>query len=297
MKKGIKLKTLILFLAASFLFFTTAQAQESFRFEGEALIHASEDDDDIEVKVIGVGGTFYFTDVNTSDHPYAEAAFLERVGSVYAGVGIGTIDSDVGMDGDITSVMADAEFMQTGSPIFLEASVSRMIIDVDSPPGGDVTWTILGIGGGWFIEDGLRVGVEYIHEEEDRDVPILVERTIEYDTLSVNGKMVKKLGAGRAFNAEATVSYVMYDDEVDDGSNNVLSLSGDYFFNRKMSAGAGLEYNRGDDNSEEGETFAANFTNFFIPRLYITVDVERFEADNRSGSDEDSLDVSLTLRF
>lgn len=289
-----------LLLAVMFLSLSTAQAQDSYRFEAGAIHHYSEDDDDVEVKVMGIGGAFYFQPVNTADHPLAEAAFLERVGNVMVQTGIGTLEGDFQLDADVAMIGAEVEYMQPGQPLYLEAMSNRMIVDLNSPGDGDMTMDTFGVGAGWFIQDGFRVGVGYVYEEDDIDItaPMVLNQTKEYKRFNVNGKMVKKLSGEMAFNAEAMISYEQYDDEVDDGSNNVVSLSGDFYFNRKISAGAGLIINRGDDESAEGETFSLNFTNFFTPRFYIDVDVARFEADNNTaGTDEDSLDLLLALRF
>ena len=53
-------KSFVISLAALLLFFTTAQAQESYRFEVGAVHHYSEDDDDIEVTVRGLAALFTF---------------------------------------------------------------------------------------------------------------------------------------------------------------------------------------------------------------------------------------------
>lgn len=300
MKKGISLKLFILLNAALLLFFTSAQAQESYQFEGLAVYHANEDDADIEVKVTGIGGIFHFSPVNTSGHPLAEAAFMERVGKVEVQAGIGEIENDTGLDGDITRIVANVEYMRANSPIFIEALVDRMTVELNSPADGDMVTDSYGLGGGWFIEDGLRVGVAYMHEEADVDItaPMVLDRTTDYDTFSINGKYLKELGGGKAFNAEASINIVEYDDEIADGANRVISLAGDYYFNTKLSLGAGIAVNSGDDESEEGDSLELRFNNFFTPCFYIDINYEKFTADDDAqGDDEDSLDVTLAFRF
>ena len=229
----------------------------------------------------------------------AEAAFLERVGRVGLQVGIGTLEDVLGREADLTRFVTTVEYMKPSQPLYIGLVVDRMKVDLDSPGSGDMITDIKDLQVGWFIEDGLRVGAGYSYELEDIDItaPSVIDRKTEYNRFSINGKMVRKLGGGKALNAEAMVSYDLYDDEVNDGSNTVLYLSGDYYFNNRMSAGVGLEYNRGDEEDVEGETLEANFTNFFTPSLYISVDLEKFEADNSTGTDEERFDVLLAYRF
>ena len=305
MKKIIRLMFFPGLLAAALFVSNSAYAEESYQFEVGAHYHTSEETDGPEVDVASVGATIHFSPVNTAGHPLAEAAFLERIGSVTVQAGEGDIKADFGgtdFDGDVTRDVAEVEFMQPGLPIVINATVGRQEVDLNSPGEGDMETEIFNVGFGYFIGDGLRLGLSYGQEEEDIDITVPAigpPTTTDYDDYAVEVKWVKSLPGGMAFNLDGSIGIREYDVDIwDDGSNMIVDLSGDYYFTESFSLGAGVMLNSGDDESEEGGTVALNLTNFFTPRYSISVDIKYFNAaDSDDGQDEKGGDILFSARF
>lgn len=304
MKKIIRLMFFPSLLAATLFVSGSAYAGESYQYEVGAQYHTSKEDGgaDIEVEVLGIGATLYFSPINTAGHPLAEAAFLERVGSVAVQVGYGDIEGSQGatdLDGDVTRYVVAVEFMQPGSPIVINAAVDKLDIDLNSPGEGDMETEIFNVGFGYFIGEGLRLGLSYGQEETDEDItaPMVLDRTTDYDDYAVEAKWVKSLSGGRSFNAEGSIGIREYDVDTDDGSNTIVGLSGDYYVTDSFSLGAGVMVNSGDDEDEEGDIVTFNLTNFFSPRFYVNVDYEKFHASEDTGQDETGWDILFSARF
>ena len=302
MKKIIRFMFFPGLVAAALFVSNSAYAEESYQYEVGAQYHTSEEDDGADVDVTGVGVIIHFAPVNTAGHPLAEAAFLERVGSVAVQAGFGDIEGSSGatdIDGDLTRYVAAVEFMQPESPLVINATVDKLDVDLNSPAEGDMKTDIFNIGFGYFIRDGLRLGLSYGQKEEDIDitVPMVLDRTVDYDDYAVEVKWVESLSGGRAFNAEGSIGIREYDVGIADGANTIVDLSGDYYVTDRFSLGAGVMVNSGDDDSEEGDTVALNITSFFTPRLYVSVDYEKFNADNDAGQDKEGWDILFSGRF
>lgn len=302
MKKIIRFMFFPGLLAAALFVSGSAYAEESYQFEVGAQYHTSNEDDGADVNVTGVGAIIHFSPVNTAGHPLAEAAFLERVGSISIQAGYGDIEGSFGgndFDGDVTRYVAEVEFMRPDIPIVITASADKLDVDLNSPGEGGMENEIFNVGFGYFISDGLRLGLSYGQEEEDIDitVPPVGALTTDYNDYAVEGKWVKSLSNGRTFNAEGSIGLRAYDNDIDDGSNTIVDLSGDYYFTDSFSLGAGVTVNSGDDNSEEGDTVALKLSNFFSPRFSIKVDYETFNASDDAGQDEDGWDILFSGRF
>lgn len=315
MKKIIRLMFFPGLVAAVLFVSNSAYAEDSYQYEVGAQYHSSKEDNnnpnekDIEVKVTGIGARVHFSEVNTAGHPLAEAAFLERVGSVAVQAGDGEIEGSFGgtdLDGDVTRYVAEVEFMRPDLPIVIKATLDKLNIDLNSPGEGEVETGVFNIGFGFFLLDGLRLGLSYGQEEKDEDItaPMVVDRTADYDDYAVEAKWVKSLSGGRSFNAEGSIGIRDFDlkdknnpSQNDDGSNTIVGLSGDYYFTDSFSLGAGVMVNSGDDEGEEGDIVTFNLTNFFSPRFYVNVDYEKFHASEDSGQDETGWDILFSARF
>lgn len=302
MKKIIRFMFFPSLLAATLFVSGIAYAEESYQYEVGAQYHTSNEDDGADVDVTGVGAIVHFSPVNTAGHPLAEAAFLERVGSVKVQVGYGDIEGSFGatdVDGDVVRYVAEIEFMRPELPIVIKATVDKLDVDLNSPAEGDMQTDIFNVGFGYFIGDGLRLGLNYGQEEEDIDitVPMVLDRTTDYDDYAVEVKWVKSLSGGRTLNAEGSIGLRNYDNDADDGSNTIVGLSGDYYFTDSFSLGAGVMVNSGDDEGEEGDIVTFNLTNFFSPRFYVNVDYEKFHASEDSGQDKTGWDILFSIRL
>lgn len=302
MKKIIRSKFLAgLFAVALFLSFSVNAGAE-YQYEVGGGYITSEEDNGPKVDVVGVGAVLHFFPVSTSGHPLAESAFLERIGSVSIDAGFGDLEGPSGsnLDADITRYIVMLEYMRPGLPYVMTAMLDKQDVELNAPGVGEMTTDGLGLGFGYFLQDGLRIGLSYGQEEEDINitVPPLGTQTTDYDNYTVEAKWVSSLSAGRALNAEGSIGKRDFDDGTTDGSNTIIDLSADYYVTNMFSLGAGISFNSGDEQSEEGDTFTLNLTNFFNENYYIDVNYEKFSADDKNFSDdEDGWDIYFTARF
>ncbi|MEE8553235.1 MAG: putative porin [Desulfobacterales bacterium] len=281
-------------LCISIIFcFGTVYAQDSYQTEVSAKYYSSEDDDNNEYKIYGVNGEVYFSKVDTTGHPLAEAAFLERIGSieVIAGIEEFKADTNVKADGHLYGV--GATFMNPRLPIAFQASFITSKLEFDSPSDGDATKEHYEFGFGYFITDRLIAGLKYGYSEVEQPIP----GAKESNNYELSAKYVRVLADGTAFNIEGGLVLRQFDDGTEDGSNAIINVLCDYYINQKVSIGAGFEINTGDNKEDEGKTFAIDFKAFVLPRISINAGFAKFLADNDEWKDKESLQVSLSVRF
>jgi hypothetical protein len=286
-----------LFLLVSVLI-KTSYAQENYQFELAPEYRASEDDDDVKTTIYAVTGRFYFSPVNIGSHPYAEAAFLERVGNVGLILGQTKLDFGDGIEGDGPAYGAELVFMQPGSPIFIEANYVRSEFSSDAPLDVESEGDVYSLQLGGFVTQGLRVNLGYAHQEVNVTSLLAgIDDTTEFDAYAVIAKFVKELSGGTAVNVEGFFEINRFDDGIDDGSNTEAHIAADYYFTQGLSAGIGFTANQGDDEGDEGKTFLVRLNAFITPRFSINASFEQFSADNDAGLDEDTFLLGLLLRI
>jgi hypothetical protein len=287
-------KFVFLNLCISIIFcFGTVYAQDSYQAEVSAKYYSSEDDNNIEYKIYGVNGEVYFSKVDTTGHPLAEAAFLERIGSIKITAGIEEFkdDSNVKADGPLYGV--EATFMNPKLPIAFQASFITSKLEFDSPSDGDATKDLYEFGFGYFVTDRLIAGLKYGYSEVEQPIP----GAKEYNNYELSAKYVRVLTDDTAFNIEGGLLLRQFDDDTEDESNVIFNILCDYYINQKVSIGVGFEINTGDIKDDEGKTFAIDFKAFVLPRISINAGFAKFLADNDEGVDKGSLQVTLSARF
>ncbi len=290
-------KFVFLNLCISIIFcFGTVYAQDSYQAEVSAKYYSSEDDDNIEYKIYGVNGEVYFAKVDTTGHPLAEAAFLERIGSIEVTAGIEEFKADPNVKADGPLYGVGATFMNPRLPITFQASFITSKLEFDSPSDGDATKEHYEFGFGYFVTDRLIAGLKYGYSEVEQPIPG-ANITTEYNNYELSAKYVRVLADGTAFNIESGLLLRQFDDGTEDGSNAIFKVLCDYYINHKVSIGAGFEINTGDNKYDEGKTFAIDFKAFVLPRISINAGFEKFLADNDEGADKGSLQVTLSARF
>ncbi len=184
------------------------------------------------------------------------------------------------------------------SPVVLLLGISNAEIEYDLPIDIDCILESYNFGVGKFFADNTLVGVKYEHWKNTIKIPsLLIDDTTENDDYELSFKSVKKLEYDTAVNVEGSYTKSYFDDGTDDGSNTITAISGDYYFNKTTSIGAGLKINTGDDNSDEGKTLAININLFVSPRTSFKFSYETFSADNDKGTDHNNLDFTFSVRF
>lgn len=277
---------------------STSYAQENYQTEFSLYYDSFEDDDDNKIKLYGLTAEVYFSEVDATDHPYAEATFLERIGSVELLVGKSEIENGSIAEADGAQYGAKFTYTTPESPIAVQATYIKSKLEYDAPLDGDQEGDAYAFEVGYFLSDGLLASIGYRHSKIDLTIPTSsVADSIKYDDFKVDVKYVIKQPGSTALNIEGGLQVRQFDHDTDDGSNTIVGVSGDYYFNRKISLGGGLKTNTGDDEDNEGTTLAVNFKSFINPSYSITASVEKFVADNDDGEDSDSLFFGVSGRF
>ncbi|HEY1078208.1 MAG TPA: putative porin [Fontimonas sp.] len=236
--------------------FSSAQAQ-NYQMEAEVGYTDTDLNDD---SIFDASFVYHLAPVATAGLPLAEAAFLTY--SSNFGIGYATFDdADVDTIGVQGEVYFDKVYIRAG---YSSTGGDDLFADVDTISGRI----------GYVVLPGLRLaaGVNRV----DVDAPGVEES----NDIVIEGKYVTKLAGDTAVNLEAALTML---DEADD---EVIEISGDYYFNHALSVGAGASFADDDDN------YGVNARYFFTPKFsgqlqYVTV----------NDGDDDSIRVSAALRF
>lgn len=215
------------------------------------------DNDAADVDIYRLGGEFYFNNVEANSGPLKEAAFLEKASSVRA-----TYEDLDTVDG----IILGGRFVAPGSNMLLEAEVNTGDLD---------GWNL---GAGVYIDDNSTVIARYTEVNDTTD-----GFGIEY-------KNVMNLNSGAYLNLEGSAEY-----EENDFDQDVTTffVSGEYFFNKMASVGAGVGVQTGD---LDATIFALNGAMFFTENFALEATLAQQEFDDFDG-DLTTLAVSGTLRF
>jgi hypothetical protein len=266
------LVTLAGFLSAPFVLASS--------YQGE--ISASYGDSDLDVnglsidgKFIGLQGKYYFSPVNTANHPLAEAAFIEKSSNVYVQLDNSELKY-AGEKADSYSRSIGIDFYIPNSIFYLGAGVTETKFKGPAGSGVSSDWE-----SNWFVKagvapiTGLLIWSEFV---EDVDVS---------DQWNINGKYVLPLSGEQALNLEA--SYEKVKIGVVDYS---ISMAADYYIDRNLSVGAGFvntSYDSGANGSAD--------TDYFVRARNFFTDKASVELSYIDGDYERSFMIGGTLRF
>lgn len=289
---------LFLWVLCFFITFSSGivYAQDSYQTEISAGYSHQEDENETETIQYGIGAEVHFSAVNTGSHPLAEADFLERIGSIEMVLGKSEFKADSFID-----IEADGPFygalltvVRPDSPIAVQAIYAKSELEFDSPLDVNLTSEGYGLGIGYFLDKSLLAEVQYTHIDAEISSS---NSSLSVDGYEFIGKFVNELSNGTAYNLEGSIGIEQFDNDSDNGSNTIFGVSGDYYFNQKVSLGAGFALNSGDNKNDEGNTYGLDLKAFLNSQLGVNVGYEQFIADNDEGEDEESYDISLIVRF
>ncbi|MBN4054430.1 putative porin [Nitrospira defluvii] len=260
----------------------------------------SEDDENNKFMGYGIFVRQYFSPVNTFEHPLAEAAFLERVGSF----GLLVISSEsefsspLGMiDVDRLSYGAFATFRKPRIPLSLDLSFSQSDARFDTIFIGDTATKRYLVDIGLFILEGVRIDLEYAYSETRNDSVFFSGTTSKNTSYALQSKIVKKFPNDHAMNFQAEIGIDEFEDLSEEGQNTIIELIADYYFNRFISLGGSVELNRGDRNFSEGESYEVNLLAFLNSHFSVAFSYGIFSADNTAGIDVESYRVFVSVRL
>jgi hypothetical protein len=275
---------------------TSAYAAERYQVEISPEYLQSNSDDNFRAILAGFNAEMFFAPVNTAGHPYAEAAFLERIGSVFISAARVDTRDDV-LKGDGLLLGAGINLTKPDFPLAVTATYAATKIYYTEPAAGDLKIREYNIRAGYYFLHTLLAGVEYARTRRDFVLAGFRGVSDERADYGLFAKYVHELHGGRKLSFEAALGTNKFEDGTETLTNTRESLSADYFFNRSLSAGAGLKYNSGKDRGTEGTTYSANVNAFITPMLSIKAVYERFLNSNHDQPSDRVIDVALAARF
>lgn len=265
------------FLTAPFALAATYQSEISTSY---ADIDISDDSE--EGYFVGIEGKYYFSPVDTTSHPLAEAAFIEKASNIYLGLGNYEF-KDTGDRLDIYQRSLGIDFYIPNTMFYLGAGVNEYKSKYSWPAegsfdaGSDSTkWD-----SAWFVKAGIApVSGLLVWSEFTEDVDVS-------DEWNINGKYVIPLSGEQALNIEASYekSDVSYADDI-------IAGAVDYYLDRHLSLGAGF-INSSFDSSDDNEST----TDYFIRARNFFTDNVSMELSYTDGDYESSLMLGGTIRF
>ena len=254
---------------------------------------------------VDVGGTYYFSDVETNKGPLSVAAFLSRVSNISAFYTDGETEVDAsqlifsgptifgGLGGygtptlgsnflipeyeiDTEQYLVNGQYIHSESGWLVEASYGYS--EEDSDLGIDIEQDSYGIGVGKYIAKFTRLKLDYIHTETDIDTSTGGDST-DSDVVNLGLFHVQELGDGTFYDASVDVAYLDSDDW--DGAQ-AYSVSTTYYFSPSIGVGVNLSHIDGDDIDTtsygvSGEWFITN--NFSVSLNYLSSKIDDSEGE------------------
>jgi hypothetical protein len=249
MKKIILLSSILSFASFSVL------SQDSFTSSIGARYGSSDNADSYIIS-----GSYYFSPVDTTKGPLAEAVFLNRANDLSVGYTRREVD---GTPFSTNQVFIDGTYHVEDSSFFLNASVSKT-------NGSDSTG--YGLGMGYYFSDDWTVTVSTSLDDD-----------FDYAGLGIGTKKLLELGGDTYLSLSAGIGIP------EEGDNN-YSVGADYYFNSHISLR--LQRSWIDSFSDGATSLYANW--FVTSSVSLNVNYAKSEID---GFDDEIFGLGVNARF
>lgn len=244
---------------------------------------------------------YFLEPVKTDNQPLAEAAFMNRVSSIAAGLGQFDYENDSRTaEGNSTLILYT--HMQQDSPLWLQILYAQQSGDYKFKPGFafiDYSYdrTITGFSAGSFIEQNTVIALEYSKDEVEFSPAVYSGSDYTLTQTHVIAKHLMPIGNGKMVNIEGTIGTDSYDNKGSANTKNtVIAAKGEYYLNNMQSIGGTFEQISGDDNGNKGQAIAVHGKFFFTPKFFVAAQIRQFSGDGTSD-DEDTITINANLRF
>lgn len=260
-------------IVAGLAMVVSAGAQADYRWQVDGGVGRSNIDvgrDDGDVDRVGLGGRFYFRNVDTSKGPLGEAAFLDQSSSVGA-QWVYTDADDVVEDVDSDSYTIDGRYvLQTSIPLIFEASWSR-----ETPAFSDIDFYRLGFGA--YITDTTTLIVSYRTSDVDETSEI---DPGDIDAYSIDLRHLWHLSGDGAVVVEGHYGLVdVEDNNINDGDDiDTWSIGGTWYINSML--GFGANFSRFDNFGIELDTYGVGAEWFVADNIGLSLDYNYSEIDD-----------------
>ncbi|NOZ53175.1 MAG: hypothetical protein GXP08_08545 [Gammaproteobacteria bacterium] len=267
-------------------------------FENELAFYLESSDRDVKAASVdenafGVNFTKYLTPVGDENYPLEEANFFARSRNVNAGVGFLDTDFD-SANGDGYIIEIGYQHLEKTSPIGFELGYETSDSSVGrGNTAADITQSELLFNVYYYLTDNTRLGLGYLRQSADIDANVGQSSSdSNIDAVVLRTKTVNQYD-GSWVNVEGQLIYSQLDDDNGDTNRTTLAVDGDYYFNRKVSLGAGLAATSGDNNSDSNR-FSVDIVFHTDTGYAFIAAVEKVDSD--SGADENVIRFSFVSR-
>jgi len=157
---------------------------------------------------------------------------------------------------------------------------------------------------GYYITDGLAVAgtckygkadVDFAGTSNDKVVKTTIYGAYFKYVVMFNGQMGINLEGSYKHQTEKT-TYTSKSPEKE--KNNIYIATGDFYITPKIGIEGEIEFNRGDNKYDAGNTYKGSFKIFFIPNFAVSAGYGVFKPEDSSvGSKEKLYMAALTARI
>ena len=284
--------------------FYTVAADAVEQYQTEMSIRSNRTDFGQDSKSItdNVSAEVFFAPVITNGHPYAEAAFLERVGSVNFAVTNGNVKSGTS-EGSGPTYSVDFNYTTPDSPIAVQAMYKTTKFETTEfnyvIPGNITAKTnTYGLNIGNYFMPVLLVGIGYTNSKAEiifpSPFPMMALKQTSY-CLCV--KYINVLENGTALSLVGNLSSSAYDDGALSLKNTNEYFSVEYFYSRRVSTVIGIGNSSGENLASEGQAYLVGVRYFASPRFSVSARYDRFIKSNAGYMNDMSISVAMALRF
>jgi len=273
-----------------------AYAEEQYQTAVSGLYSHVDGDQGSSTISYGLSGREYFTPVKTDGHPYSEASFLERIGSMYGVVQQQEFKSP-GRTGDGPFLGIELNATKPGFPLAIELFYNRSMRDYDPPSTLEATTDIYGTRAGYFITDTGIVGIQHLYSTSDNESAGYSPTIIRQQQYGFFTKYDHDLGENKMVSLQATLTKHTTRQFTEMLRNTEESLSVDYYFTRSLSAGVEFKNKSGTEVAWEGKTWSAGIQYYVTRLISVNVGFSRFLNANDGKESSKSYTTGLSARF
>lgn len=296
MKKAIKIVASCMLFAVIGFFVQRASAEEQYQTVVSGLYEFDEGDQGSRQTSYGLQSRFYFSPVKTDKHPYGEAAFLERIGSVYAQA-LWNEYRFTSREGDGPLFQIGINAAKPGVPVAVELFYIRSSRDYNAPSTLEVTNDTFGIRAGYFFSDTWLTGIQYINSAWDNTSESYSSIILRQQQYRLFTKYDHDLGQNRMLSVYTALGIYENKDQGEIFRNIEESIQLDYYFTKSLSVGLGFNNSSGTDEGREGQTYSTNIQYYFTSSISANLGFSWFENKNVFQQSWTSYSGAVSARF
>lgn len=250
-----------------------------------------------------VDAEIYLTAVEKKNHPWKEAAFLERASSINVLTGWQKYDvrDFNSIDGPLFSI--GGTYASKNHPVILQAQYSYdNLLYQEDDVESETDDTLFTFGIGAYINDNLALLAEIGKGESESTVSFFGETVDEEksdtDTYGLSAKYVAEFGANQAFGIYGGYLYSKYKPEGQESSSaKVFAVVPEYYFNQKTSLALQLAKVMGDEDNDDVTLIGLNFNAFLGPDFALNLGFQKADYQDSDISDVDTITLKGSFWF